>query len=174
VEELWADNVVDDVSLVKPLREAGIRAVLVPAACLYTPLWDETMSAWSGWLTRQLLFLKFCLPVTWIVASFILYFLAALPILSVIQCIAWFIGLISTADAFLSLAFLMALGGVGAYLRTFHPAPGPWWRWLISVYVTLMVCAWSHVKTLLVKEIHWRQNTYRVTWKGRIKEIREN
>ncbi len=174
VEELWADNVVDDISLAKPLREAGIRTFLVPAACLPTLLRDETMSGWSGWVTRQLLFLKFCLPLTWIATGLLLYSLAVLPVLGVIHCIAWFLGLISAADAVLSLAFLVATGGLGAYLRTFHPAPGPLWRWLISVYFTPMVCAWSHVTTMLVREINWRRNTYRVTWKGRIKEIREN
>ena len=174
VAELWAGNVVDDISLVEPLREAGIKAVLVPAACLSTPLRDETMSAWIGWLTRQLLYLKFCLPVSWAAAGIVLYFMAALLVLSALQCIAWFPGLASAATALLSLAFLAALGGVGAFLRTFHPAPGPLWRWMISFFLTLTFSAWCHVRTLLAQEIHWRGITYRVTWKGRVKEIREN
>ncbi|MFZ0930136.1 MAG: glycosyltransferase [Syntrophobacteraceae bacterium] len=174
VAELWAGNVVDDISLVKPLRQAGIKAFLVPAACLSTPLRNETMSGWSGWFIRQLLFLKFCLPVSWAAAGIVLYFMAALLVLSAIQCIAWLLGLIPAANVFLSLAFLAAVGGAGAFLRTFHPAPGSRWRWLISVFVTLTVIAWCHFRTLLVQEIHWRGITYRVTWKGRVKGIRGN
>jgi cellulose synthase/poly-beta-1,6-N-acetylglucosamine synthase-like glycosyltransferase len=173
VEELWAGNVVDDVSLVPPLRKAGVKAVLVPTACLSTPLEHETMSGWTEWLTRQILYLKFCLPFSWAAAGAILYLLAALVVLSATRCIAGSIGLISPAGILLPLAFLTALGGVGIFLRRLHPAPAPLWRWLISVYVTPIVSAWSHLKTLSAREIRWRGITYRVTWKGRVEEIRE-
>ena len=173
MEELWAGNVVDDVSLVEPLRNAGIKAVLVPSACLSTPLEHETMSGWIEWLTRQILYLKFCLPFSWAAAGVVLYSLAGLMVFSATRCIAGSFGLISPADIFLSLSFLAALGGVGSFLRTLHPSPSQWRPWLISVYITLIVGAWSHLKTLFAREIHWRGITYRVTWKGRVEEIRE-
>lgn len=174
VAEFWAENVVDDISLAKLLKTAGIRTVLVPTVWLATPLHSETLSGWSRWVARQLFYLKVSLAGSWIVAGSVCYYMATLLVLAAARCVAGAFGWIPINDALFSLGFLITFGGLGAILRTFHPSPGPWWYWLFAMYAAPVLAAWSHARTLFVQTIRWRGISYRVTWKGRVKEIQEN
>jgi cellulose synthase/poly-beta-1,6-N-acetylglucosamine synthase-like glycosyltransferase len=82
VAPLWAENVVDDVSLAALLLRAGIKVGLTRGASLITPLEGVTLKGWSRWLTRQWLYLKFCLPLTWLGAGLLVHLLLALVLLA--------------------------------------------------------------------------------------------
>lgn len=80
VDRLWARTVVDDFSMGPHLRRKGIRCKPVPTACLTTPLAGQTLYEWNTWLTRQLLYLKFYTPGSWLAAALAAYLLVG-PIL---------------------------------------------------------------------------------------------
>lgn len=172
VEKLWAENVVDDVSLAACLRRAGILVREAPGACLATPLAGETLVGWSHWLTRQWLYLKFIMPGTWLVAGLFQHLLTGLVLLAGCRCLLAPLGWISLAPALAALSFLGLLTGLGITMRPLHPSPGPLKLWLPAFYAAIFMASWCHLRTWFSREIHWRGISYRVTWKGRVIEVR--
>ncbi len=172
VAKLWAENVVDDVSLAALLIRAGILVELAPWACLATPLGGETLAGWSQWLTRQWLYLKFCLPGAWLAAGLLQHLLTLLVILAGGRCLLGFMGWTSPVAALTAALFLALLTGLGVALRPLHPSPGPLKSWLPAFYAAIFMASWCHVKTWFIQEMHWRGITYRVTWGGRVTEVR--
>ncbi len=173
VAKLWAENVVDDVSLAARLIKAGILVGEAPGACLATPLGGETLTGWGQWLTRQWLYLKFCLPGTWLAAGLLQHLLALLVVLAGGRCLLGFMGWTSPASALTAAVFLALLTGLGAALRPLHPSPGPLKSWLPAFYAAIFMASWCHLKTCFTQELHWRGITYLVTWGGRVTEVRE-
>ena len=73
-------NVLDDFPLGQRLLHFGIRTVPVATAILETHLVGQTMAGWNTWLTRQLLYLKYCLPSVWLPSALVVWVLGG-PIL---------------------------------------------------------------------------------------------
>ncbi len=165
----WAENVVDDVSLAARLAQAGIRVEAPRGARLYTRLEGQTLRDWNRWLTRQWLYLKFCLPLTWLGGGLVVHLLLALVALAVTTPLLALLGLVSgtmpTAGAVL---FLAGLVWLGVALRALHPSPGPWRQWLAAFLAAMAMASWCHLKTLFIQEILWRGIAYRVGWGGRV------
>jgi ceramide glucosyltransferase len=173
VARLWAENVVDDVSLAARLVQARIRVGSPPGAVLLTPLDGESLAGWSTWLTRQWIYLKFCLPGTWLAAGFLQHLLTALVVLAVLRVGGATLGWVPGGPALAAALFLVLLTGAGAALRPLHPAPGPWPGWLTAFYGAILMGSYCHFRTWFSQEIPWRGLTYRVTWRGRVTAIRE-
>ncbi len=173
VDKLWDRNVVDDVSLAALIKKAKINVRLAPDACLLTHLANETLTVWSHWLTRQILYLKFCLPGSWLIVGIICHLLAGLVLVAGVQCFGTFLDWTSPAMAFFSVLYLFLLTTLAAALRPLHPKPGPLLRWLVAAYTTIFMISWCHLKTLFAKRIHWSGITYRVTWGGKVVKIEE-
>ena len=172
VAKIWAENVVDDVSLAARLIRAGILVELAPGACLATPLGGETLTGWSQWLTRQWLYLKFCLPGTWLAGGLLQHLLALLVILAGGRFLLGLMGWTSPASALTAALFLALLTGLGMALRPLHPGPGPLKSWLPAFYAAIFMASWCHFKTCFTQELQWRGLTYRVTRGGRVTEVR--
>lgn len=173
VEQVWSSNVVDDVSLAVRLKKAGIRTVPVPAAALFTPLSKETIGGWHRWFGRQFLFLKFCFPIGWLAAGGILCFLSFQVLFSGILCIKgvlWWVFSVETAWAAL---FLGLITTAGVALRSIHPSSVPLLQWLCASYAFIFMATGCHLKSWFEGKILWRGITYRVTWKGKITEIKK-
>lgn len=168
VADTWADNVVDDVSLAMLLRQAGLRATPVREACLTTPLTDQDCSAWTRWLTRQWLYLKFCFPGSWAAAGVLLAVLAGFIVLAGLQALLLLTGANASLLNLASLAFLGGLAGIGLSLRRFHPRPGPVPYWPAAVAAAVFVAIWSHLRTWRAHEIRWKGVRYAVSGKGRV------
>ncbi|MCF6290990.1 MAG: glycosyltransferase [Desulfobacterales bacterium] len=171
VEQLWAENIVDDVSLAARLVKAGIPVISTPKALLSTPLASESITGWNRWLIRQWFYLKVCLPGSWLAAGGVCYLLAGLIVFSCIQLMGAILGMVSVAQALPALVFLLALTGQAGVIRRFHPAPGPWYSWIISVFAMFIMAGLSHLQTLFTWRICWRDTCYKVTWKGKVLEI---
>ncbi len=169
VAHLWSQNVVDDVSLAAHLREKGLRVGLAASVSMDTPIRQETLAGWSDWLTRQWLYLKFCLPGTWLAGGVLFCLLAGLVLLAGIRCLAAPLGFTP------SLAwpgFLAALTAMAAAFRSIHPQPPGLGVWLRAFYAAIFMAAWSHLRTWPSREIRWRGITYRVGRKGRVLGIK--
>jgi cellulose synthase/poly-beta-1,6-N-acetylglucosamine synthase-like glycosyltransferase len=171
VGRLWATNVVDDVSLAALLQEKGLRVGLAPGDSLITSISGDTLTTWGDWLTRQWLYLKFCLPATWLAVGFLFYLLAGLVLLAGLMLLAAALGF-SAASFWPGAFFLAALTGLSVTLRALHPEPAPLRTWLPAFYVAIFVAVWCHLRTWRLREIHWRGITYRVGWKGRVVGIK--
>lgn len=171
IGELWAKNVVDDVSLAAQLKEVGIKVSFVSSASLSTPLADEHFMGWSDWLTRQWLYLKFCFPSSWLMAGVMLLLLVLMLLATSACCFAAPMGFVSLDMALPAVCFLVFFSGFGEILRLRHPNPGPRYLWLLAFHVTVFMGCFCHIRSWFAREIHWHRISYRVTWKGRVKSL---
>lgn len=172
VERLWAENVVDDVSLAARLLEAGMRVRLAPGAVLAAPLAGETLAGWSRWLTRQWLYLKFCLPGSWVAAGMFSFLLLGLVMLAGGRLLLAPWGWVSAGPALGGGLFLALVTALGVAMRRLHPRPGPLLAWIGAFYAAVAMSGWSHLGTWFTRTLNWRGFSYRVARKGKVTEIR--
>jgi cellulose synthase/poly-beta-1,6-N-acetylglucosamine synthase-like glycosyltransferase len=173
VPRLWAETVVDDVSLAARLITARIPVCLSRGADLATKVSGETWASWESWLFRQWIYLKYYLPGSWLAAGGILYLLAffTLAAAAYVLLAPWGWGL---PGMFIpSLAFLAAVTALALALRRFHPCPCPPPLWLAACLAALCLASWVHLKTCLTQKISWRGKIYQVDWRGRVRSISE-
>jgi ceramide glucosyltransferase len=172
IGRLWSQTVVDDVTLAAQLRRKGIRVQAVATAILTTPLAGETLADWQAWLTRQLLYLKYCLPGTWLGAALAAYLLAVPPLLAATACLGWLLGLVPAPGGLAGAGFLALLSAIGARYRTLVPQRLPLRPWLRAFYSTLRLVGCCYLKTWTTDIIAWRGLSYGVGWGGRVREVR--
>jgi len=168
VGEVWSRNVVDDVSLGARLKKEKIKVMDAPGACIFTPLTDGTLGVWIRWLIRQWLYLKFCLPGTWVLGGIVCHLHATLVLVAGIWSMGLIMGLVSPIGSLSAILFFLSISLMGEALRKIHPGSGSWPFWLVAVYLTAIMISWCHLMTLFTRKIHWRGMTYRVTWGGKV------
>jgi len=171
VEGVLGMNVLDDFPLGQRLLKFGIRSAPVAAAVLDTHLAGQTGRGWATWLTRQLLYLKYCLPAVWLAAALAAWVLAGPILLAVLTGLGGLLGLAPPPLALVSLGFLLVLTATGAWCRTLVPPKIPLGPWLLGFYANIFMACWCYLKTWTTDTIAWRGISYRVTWGGRVKEI---
>jgi cellulose synthase/poly-beta-1,6-N-acetylglucosamine synthase-like glycosyltransferase len=171
VTHLWAETVVDDVSLAARLIQAHIPVCLSRGAELATPVTGETLASWESWLFRQWIYLKYYLPGSWMAAGILMYLLTGFTLVSFLQLLLIPWGWGTPGMILPSLAFLMALGALGLALRRLHPCPSPWPLWLVAFLASVCMASWVHLKTCLTQKISWRGKVYQVDWRGRVSSI---
>lgn len=171
VARVWSEAVVDDVSLAAHLLRAGIRVQSAPAACLRTAVAGQTLAGWDHWLFRQIFYLKYFFPFTWLAAALGFSLLAGPVLLAGVACLGGLAGYVSGTMALAGLVFLGGLSGVGAWYRTLVPQRLPLGPWLAAFYAALFMAFWCYAKTWCTHAISWRGTMYRVTWGGKVREI---
>ncbi|OGR27067.1 MAG: hypothetical protein A2139_08780 [Desulfobacca sp. RBG_16_60_12] len=164
-------NVLDDFPLGLRLLRFGIRTNPVAAAILETPLAGQTLGGWDTWLTRQLLYAKYCMPGTWLAAALAVWVLAGPILLAVLAILGGMVGLVDPPLALVSLGFLLTLTAIGAWCRTLVPQRLPLGPWLLAFYANIFMACRCYIKTWRTDTIAWRGISYRVTWGGRVREI---
>ena len=142
----------------------------LPGASLSTPLDRETLAGWRDWLTRQWLYLKFCMPGTWLAGG--LWCTCCWPWCCWPGCACCWRPWDGTSrgQALAAALFLAGLTGLGLALRSYHPQPGPVGKWLAAFFAALAMASWCHLRTLLTREMRWRGILYRVGWRGKVGE----
>jgi ceramide glucosyltransferase len=171
VDRVWGGTVLDDLPLGQRLLQSGIRVVSVPTAILDTSLTGQTMADWDTWLTRQILYLKYCAPGTWLAASLAVVLLAGPIVLTSVLVLGGLVGLVGLQLTLASLGFLLVLTAIGAWCRTLVPQKVPVGPWLPAFYANILMACWCYLKTWRINTIAWRGISYRVTWGGRVREI---
>ncbi|MFZ5448728.1 MAG: glycosyltransferase [Thermodesulfobacteriota bacterium] len=164
-------NVLDDFPMGQRLLRFGIRSVPVGTAILNTHLTGQTWRGWEAWLTRQMLYPKYCLPIVWLGAALAAWVLAGPIFFAAGACLGGLFGLVAAPLALVSLGFLLALTALGAWCRTLVPVPVPLVPWLLAFYANIFMACRCYLNTWLTDTIAWRGISYRVTWGGRVKEI---
>lgn len=171
VARLWAVSVVDDCSMAAMLRKKGVVCLPVPGAALDTPLGGVGFSRLGGWLTRQLLYLKFCMPGTWLPAVPVALALAALPFAAAVLALGGFLGLAGGLAGLVAAAVLAALAGLGFFLRALAAGPVPAGAFCIGYAAAFPVIGWCMCRTLFTMTMVWRDISYVVDFSGRVRRI---
>lgn len=172
LKRFWQGNVVDDCSLAGLLSGLGKRVILSPGALLYTEAEHHKFHVWRAWMDRQILFLKFCVPVQWVL-------LALLPVLMILPLamnlwavIGMACGSVSVhsgmAGGLLLLLLLLVLHGWRCQLC----APGGLWRWCAAFALSVLLFAEVYLRTIVAGGILWHGIWYRVGRGGRVLEVR--
>jgi hypothetical protein len=168
---LWSRNIVDDFSMGPHLHKWGLPAWPVAAACLATPLSGMSLSRWDAWLTRQLLYLKFCIPPGWLVSILAVFVLAAPPVLAVLAVLGWLAGGVSPTLGAASCLYLAAFLGLGLLYRGLSPRPVPVVAWLRGYVATFCMLAWCFGRTFTTNTMSWRGIDYKVGWGGVVRKV---
>jgi hypothetical protein len=171
LRELWGQNIVDDFSMGPHLHRYGVAAWPVAAACLDTPMAGVTLARWDDWLTRQLLYLKFCIPPGWLVSILAVFVLSAPPVLALGVLLAWLTGLAGGGAALGALAYLAAFCGLGLAYRGLCPGRVGLFAWLRGYVATFAMLAWCFGRTFTTNTMSWRGIAYKVGWGGVVKKV---
>ncbi|WP_254845396.1 glycosyltransferase [Desulfovibrio sp. DV] len=145
---LWGQNIVDDFSMGPHLHRFGVTAWPVAAACLLTPLEKVSLARWDDWLTRQLLYLKFCIPPGWLVSILAVLLLSVPPVAAFGLLAAWVVGYGSGLSAALSALYLAGFAGLGLFFRSLTPRPVgvlPWLRGYVCDVCHAGLVFWPHL-----------------------------
>jgi len=173
VRELWAQNIVDDVSLAAHLKRHNVRIAQSPDANLSTPLAGETFMGCLRWLHRQWFYLKVCLPWTWLAAGFLSYFAAITVVTAGVRCGLWLVGAAPGIEGPASFLFLVLVSLLACLLRRYHPCPGPAIRWILAGCAVTGMAALAHGMTCFSNTLTWQGIRYRVGWGGLVEGIEE-
>ena len=168
---LWSRNIVDDFSMGPHLHRWGMTAWPVASACLATPLAGMSLARWDIWLTRQLLYLKFCIPSGWLVSIVAVFVLSAPQVLAACALVAWLAGAASHTLAALTGLYLVVFLGLGLLFRRLSPRPVPAWAWLRGYVTTFLMLAWCFGRTFTTNTMSWRGIDYKVGWGGVVKAV---
>lgn len=170
VADTWRTSVVDDVSLARVLRAHRVKVLLVPLLRLETSVATLNLHDLFEWLVRQLQYIRFIFPGSWILMGLWgLLQIAALGAAAVLVVM----GTVSLASVLLLAALdLAVLAVLLLQIRLLHPVPCPPVRWLAASAVSLLILCAAHAAAGLRREIRWRGICYQVKSGGRVVEIR--
>lgn len=171
IRELWARNIVDDFSLGPHLAKKGIRTWPVGEACLETPLASVPFAIWQDWLTRQLLYLKFCTPEMWVGVIPVIWLFFGPALLAASGALAALFGLAAPWWLGAALAYGVGFAGLGLLYRSLAPRPVPFWPWTLGYFAAPLMAAWCYLRTWATFHMRWRGIAYKVSWGGRVVEV---
>jgi len=168
---LWSRNIVDDFSMGPHLHRWGMPAWPVAAACLETPLSGMPLSRWDAWLTRQLLYLKFCIPPGWLVSILAVLVLSAPPVLGAVALLGAIPGAVGPTMALVTVCYWVAFLGIGLLYRGLSPRSVPVMAWLRGYVATFLMLAWTFGRTFTTNTMSWRGIDYKVGWGGVVRAV---
>lgn len=162
IDAIWARGVVDDFTMGPYLQTRGIRATSVPEAALLTRLGAQTWRGWFSWWFRQLLYLKFCMPGTWLAAT-----LAPLGGGALLGLSAWDM----LRGGWLGFAYLAALCGMGALYGGLCQLRLPLWRGALGFLAMQILTVPCFLATWGTNTLRWRGIAYRARLDGTVAAI---
>lgn len=171
IGQFWADNVVDDCSLASLLLRRRTHVRLCPRAILDTGAEKHHMDVWRAWMDRQVLFLKFCIPMQWRLLGVLALLMAAPPLFSLLAVLGGPLLPPRPAMALLPLAGLAHLGLLAAVMlgwRELARPPAPIMAWLAGFVLAVGMFVRVYCASLRADGILWHGIRYRVGPGGRV------
>ncbi len=168
VMERWATNVNDDMVLGNSLYKAGIGVKLDLKNRLRTPLYRQSVSGFLTFMDRQIINPKFTNPVIWlfIVVSVLnsLVNISTAMVLSALFCL----GMVGAAIGWVSVACVAMFVVWSGLLRSIHPFPIPFLRWLATCFGGLFLGGFVCLRSIFRDYIVWHGRTYFAGRGGRV------
>ncbi len=171
VARLWADNVVDDCSLGAWLQDNKINIAYCPAALLCTSVRNYSGSVWKAWLTRQVLFLKFCFPGQW---AGLCLFSCLMPVPFLWAADGIIEGLFnfgSFTSPFLALCWFFIFLGEMSIWRKFISGKPSLLRCFCAFFLSSMMLLIVSLHTVFTNTVLWNNIRYRVGKNGKVLSI---
>lgn len=168
IAALWENNIVDDCSLAGLLVKKGVKTYLAPGALLTTFADQITFGSWQAWLTRQILFLKFCIPSQWLALGCLCFLMIGPSLWALWAIIMGIIGAGGGAAPFLALCWGFFLAWAINRLRMLLPEKSAATPWLTAFFCSSVMFTLVYCKTLLTRQIIWNKITYQVGKGGKV------
>ena len=149
VEELWACNVVDDCSLSARLQNLRVPVRLCPGALLHTEASKHERHVWRAWMDRQVLFLKFCMPLQWGLLGFMCIAMAVPPLMGILILLGGLFNVSSALAVLLVVLWVILLAKVLHLWRGLLRHSISFSRWFLSFLdaVVMFVLVYAHSLT---------------------------
>ncbi len=168
---MWSQTVVDDVTLGRRLRQADRVMQPVPDPPLLTRLQAVSWRQWFDWLNRQLIYIKFIDPASWLLLGLVSWGLLALVLAALAAVVALAAGAAPPWFGLSAAAFLVGLVLLVHLPRTNHPQPGPLAAWTPAGVALLFTAALGFIRNAFCRHIDWGGIRYRVGLGGRVRSI---
>lgn len=171
VEELWASNVVDDCSLSARLQSLRVPVRLCPGALLHTEATRHERHVWRAWMERQVLFLKFCMPLQWGLLGFMCMAMVLPPLLAVFMLLGWLFASVSGLTVVLVLLWVVLMAKVLHLWRNLLRRSISLARWCLSFLDAVAMFTLVYVRSLPARSIVWHGQRYVVGHCGKVLRI---
>lgn len=171
VEELWECNVVDDCSLSARLQNLRVPVRLCPGALLHTEATNHERHVWRAWMDRQVLFLKFCMPLQWGLLGFMGIAMAVPPLLAIFILLGGLFNVSSALAVLLVVLWVILLAKVLHLWRGLLRHSISFSKWFLSFLDAVVMFVLVYVHSLTAKSIVWHGQRYVVGRCGRVIRI---
>eukprot|EP00831_Metopus_contortus_P044256 TRINITY_DN35506_c0_g1_i1.p1 TRINITY_DN35506_c0_g1~~TRINITY_DN35506_c0_g1_i1.p1 ORF type:complete len:402 (-),score=57.26 TRINITY_DN35506_c0_g1_i1:251-1456(-) len=171
IPDLWDRTIVDDFTMGPYLQGVGIRSVPVAEACLVTHISGQTLAGWNAWLFRQLQYVKFGMPLTWIAATAVPMIFFCILAYLVMAAMNFLPNVNTPASMPLSLAYIFSLLCIGVFYTRIIPNNAPLSRRLAAYGLLHAAAAWGYMHTWTTNVIFWHGIGYRTSLGGEVIEI---
>jgi len=162
VGQLWVENVVDDCSLSALLQVRGAEVRLCHGALLHTDAVNHSASVWRGWMDRQVLFLKFCMPGQWKLLGLMCVMMIVPMLCAVLAILGWVVNVGGGAGVLLAIFWLAALISALHAWRCLLSKPVSLWRWFRAFVDAVCMFASVYRHSLNAWTIVWHGVRYEV------------
>ncbi len=166
VAKTWSTTIVDDVTLSNLLQLRGKKLIIPKNADTRTYINSKSFSSMINWLVRQIAYLKFIFPATWVFLGVALFLLSFGLYCSIATLLMNLFSPLPTQGLFLSTLYLLLFILFSMSLRMYHPSPGAAAYWYTSCLLCPPLACWCHAKAWFTSKIYWENTTYTVTKRG--------
>ncbi len=160
VAETWSNTVVDDLVLGNLLDRIGIKVYMDPGSILSSPLKNQTITGFLGYLDRQILFPKFTNPGIWFITLIFHLNLTISVGVAMLTAFLYLIGLGNNSAAVSSTIFLATTVLIGLLLRQINPFYISVRSWLTGFLPCMLLAAFVLLRSIFRNHIDWHGRRY--------------
>jgi ceramide glucosyltransferase len=160
VVDIWSRTVVDDLVLGNILEKAGVSVHMAPRHLLQSPLRNQTVSGFLGYLDRQILFPKFTNPGIWLSTLVVILSLSSAIVVASVIGLLYPFGYGSPVSGVMSYAFLLIVAVSVLGLREMNPFSISIKSWVLAVLPLLGLASFVYIRSVFVNHIDWHGKRY--------------
>ncbi len=172
VNEAWSKTVVDDLILGNLLDRAGV-PIAVQADCLLrSPIENQTIAGFLGYLDRQILFPKFTNPGIWVVSLLLHLNLTAAVLTALLILPALYLGgVVGIAALYPAAVFVAIVVTALLIMRRTNSHAISTARWLAYSVPCIVLSAFIFVRSVFRDYVLWHGRRYRSGSGGVVREV---